>query len=120
MAGEIKIQGPLKFIGYLQTAEAGTNEQVLTYRNGDAVWSDGSVSLPTALPCFRVYSTIPIFTYSLSPIYRIGNTILCRDYVNPVVNTYISNAMVLDNNELPCRDFNSNDNTFTQNNITLR
>ena len=40
MASEIQIQGPLKFIGYEQDNKAGTNGQLLTYRNGRAIWLD--------------------------------------------------------------------------------
>ena len=40
MASEIQIQGPLRFIGYVQDNKAGTNSQVLTYSEGNAVWAD--------------------------------------------------------------------------------
>ena len=43
MASEIQIRGPLKFIGYVQTNRAGTNGQLLTYRNGEADWADPDV-----------------------------------------------------------------------------
>ena len=40
MTSEIRIQGPLRFIGYVQDNKAGTNSQVLTYSEGNAVWAD--------------------------------------------------------------------------------
>ena len=45
MASEIQIRGPLKFIGYVQTNRAGTNGQLLTYRNGEADWIDPEENL---------------------------------------------------------------------------
>ena len=42
MAGEIRIQGDLKFIGYKQIGIAGSNGQVLSYFNGNAVWSNNN------------------------------------------------------------------------------
>ena len=48
MAGDIRVQGRLRFPGYEQTAEAGTsNNQVLTYSNDKAEWKDvATVSFP--------------------------------------------------------------------------
>ena len=40
MTSEIQIQGPLRFIGYVQDNKAGTNSQVLTYSEGNAIWAD--------------------------------------------------------------------------------
>ena len=48
--GSIKITGDLKFIGYKQKANPGVNQQVLTYLNGEAVWSDrpGAINIVTS------------------------------------------------------------------------
>ena len=122
MTAAIPVRGPLKFPGYEQTSDAGTtNEQVLTYRDGQAIWATGSgMSVPTELPCFKVYSTQPVYVYSLMPLYRMGNVILSRDFKNPVSNVYTSNSILLVNNEMPCRDFSNVTNTYTDNNIQLR
>ena len=71
MAGEIQIQGDLKFIGYRQLSLAGSNGQFLRFNNGVASWGNTPTNNPDEILTTNIEKVVLVD--------RAGNIIVSRN-----------------------------------------